>query len=285
MSEESDGVSEEFEGHLRVLMTAASQGAEQIARARQESMRRAEAEGERSAREMQSRLDAERSAAVAEIKEGHRAEWWASATPEQVGRLYETAHAWSGEDAQARRIEERVQQEVMDRWGVDVRDAGGDPAAVRNLLHLELERAERARDMSHEERGRQREDEAEAHRLQNEAQEAERSGDEAEQTAHDPDAEIRAAAQAERAEAQEAAAASMEDSSYAYDSAERREAMAEDLRSRGIDSEVVASRMRADTSQARPATEATRGADQPRAPKAKRRSGRSTQIQRGGLSR
>jgi hypothetical protein len=54
-------------------------------------------------------------------------------------------------------------------------------------------------------------------------------------------------AQAEEAEAQ-----------VEYDSAERREQMTQDLQDRGIDHEVVASRVRADTSQAHPATAVNR---------------------------
>ena len=69
-----------------------------------------------------------------------------------------------------------------------------------------------------------------------------------------------------------------------YDSAERRAATARDLEGKGIDHEVVATRMRADVSQAKPATEATAGGPQ-KAPKARRSRGRGAQVQRAGLDR
>ena len=70
-----------------------------------------------------------------------------------------------------------------------------------------------------------------------------------------------------------------------YDSSERREGTALDLESRGISEETVATRMRADVSQAKPATEAVK-ADRGKSPKARKtRGSRGAQIQRTGLSR
>jgi len=55
--------------------------------------------------------------------------------------------------------------------------------------------------------------------------------------------------------------AAREGSRVAYDSGERRDAWASDLERRGVDRELAASRIRADLSNARPATHATRGRD------------------------
>lgn len=70
-----------------------------------------------------------------------------------------------------------------------------------------------------------------------------------------------------------------------YDSADRRQATAANLEGKGIDAETVATRMRADVSQGRPATEAVAGAAGKRAPKARANRSRSAQAQRGDVSR
>ena len=72
------------------------------------------------------------------------------------------------------------------------------------------------------------------------------------------------------AESQDRADELRKDAANSYDSAERREATAHELESRGLDHELVATRMRADVSQGRPATEAVKPAARP----AKARKGR-----------
>ena len=70
-----------------------------------------------------------------------------------------------------------------------------------------------------------------------------------------------------------------------YDSADRRRATAANLEGKGIDADTVATRMRADVSQGRPATEAVAGAASKRAPKARANRSRGAQAQRGDVSR
>ena len=62
MAEETDGIEEAFEGQLRVLVTAAGQVGERLARAREEALRNAQARSEQEHRELQSRIEAERRA-------------------------------------------------------------------------------------------------------------------------------------------------------------------------------------------------------------------------------
>ena len=90
----------------------------------------------------------------------------------------------------------------------------------------------------------------------------------------------RVVAEGEQAHADETHAAAAPE----YDSAERREAVAADLEARGIDSDVAATRMRSDVSQARPATAATRGTGK-KAPKTRKTRGKIAQIQRTDLNR
>lgn len=76
------------------------------------------------------------------------------------------------------------------------------------------------------------------------------------------------------------------EASLAWDSAERRENDAQTMRDSGIDSELVDTRMRADVSQGRPATEATREAatNLPRANKQQRAKTRGRNNPQRGMS-
>lgn len=266
MAEETDGIEEAFEGQLRVLVTAAGQVGERLARAREEALRNAQARSEQEYRELQSRIEAERRAARVEMANVHRSDWWDRATPEQIGRTYQLARAWSQEDPEAARTEQRVRDELRARYGIDVDAVGGDPETVRQRIRFELDRAERERVGSDAERGRAATEQIEAQRL----------------LAH-ANQEDQRAAEAEQRET--TAGRAREDGRNLYDSAERREGTTRDLEAKGIDREVVATRMRADVSQAKPATEAVKAGAAARAPKARKTRGRAAQVQRTGLDR
>lgn len=282
MAEETDGIEEAFEGQLRVLVTAAGQVGERIARGREEALRRAQAQSEQEARELQSRLAAEQRAARAELANVHRSDWWDRATPEVIGRTYQVARAWSQEDPEEVRAEQRMNDELRTRYGVDVNSTNADPAAVRAAV----ERAEQERAQADAERTRAASENAEAQRLVAQANQEDQRAAEARAAAEyepDPDERARALAEAEQREA--IADRAREDGRTMYDSSERREGTARDLESRGISEETVATRMRADVSQAKPATEAVK-ADRGKSPKARKtRGSRGAQIQRTGLSR
>src|SRR5690625_1598620 len=127
MAEETDGIEEAFEGQVRILVTAAGQVAERLARAREQALRRAEAHSEQQSREMQSRLEAERRSARAELASVYRADWWDRATPEQVGHAWQVARAWAQEDPEAVRAEQRIRDELRTRYGVDADNTGASP--------------------------------------------------------------------------------------------------------------------------------------------------------------
>lgn len=263
MAEESDGIEEAFEGQLRVLVTAARQIAERMARAREDALRRAQAASEQEARELQSRFAAEQRAARVEMSNVHRAEWWDRATPEQIGHTYQVARAWSKEEPEAVRAEQRMRDELRTRYSVDVENAGADPEAVRQAVQRELAKSEHDRASVAAEQSRSEQERAEAQRLMTMADQDERRAEESRAAAeHEPDPEERVRA-----------------------AAERRADTAQSLEAQGIDREVVATRMRADVSQGKPATEAVKGAGKAEAPKALKTRGHSTQIQRSGLGR
>lgn len=342
MAEETDGIEETLEGQLRVLVTAAGQVGERFARAREQSQRRAQASSEQEARELQSRLDAEQQTARAAVAGVHDREWWDKATPEQVGRVYQTARSWSDAEQQSafeqasqwhrenhpeahsqwellyanndtidgRRnderalvrkweqsqeqkpeqefaaAEQRVREELRERHGIDADNTGADPEAVRQAVRLELDRAERDRTHADAEHTRAEREKAEAQRLLTQADQQDRHAENARAAAEhepDPDERIRAAAAAERIEAR--ASADHQEGRVVYDSADRRDGTARELEARGINGEVVATRMRADVSQGKPAVEAVAGSGTTKAPKARKSRGRGSQVQRSGLDR
>lgn len=282
MAEETDGIAEAFEGQIRVLVTAAGQVGERIARARADALRRAQAAGERETRELRSRFDAERLAARTELAGVYRAEWWDRATPEQIGHALQTARAWSQEDPEAARAEERMRDELRTRYGVDAANTGADAGAVRGAL----ERNERERAAADAERHRAAAEHAEAQQLLAFAAQEDRRADEARAAAeHEPDPNERDRALAEAGHHEHIATAAREDGGAMYDTAQRRAATADGLEAKGIDQAVVSTRMRADVSQAKPATAAVQGTGPSKAGKARRNSSRAAQVQRAGLDR
>ncbi|MGV2853054.1 hypothetical protein ACNPON_16160 [Glutamicibacter sp. AGC13] len=286
MAEETDGIEEAFQGQLRVLVTAAGQIAERMGRAREDALRRAQASSEQEARELQSRFAAEQRAARAEMGNVHRAEWWDRATPEQIGHTYQLARAWSKEEPEAVRAEQRMRDELRTRYSVDVDNTGADPEAVRQAVQRELAKSEHDRAAAAAEQSRSEQERAEARRLMTMADQDERRAGESRAAAeHEPDPEerVRAAAEAEQREAQ--ADRAREDGRTVYDSAERRAGTAQSLEAQGIDREVVATRMRADVSQGKPATDAVKGAGKAKAPKGRKIRGHGIQVQRAGLDR
>ena len=279
MAEESDGIAEAFEGQIRVMVTAAGQVGERIARAREDALRRAQSASEREARELRSRFDAEQRAARTEYGNVYRAEWWERSTPEDIGRMFQTARAWSQDDPEAARAEERMREELRSRYGVDAAETGADAAAVRAA-------AEQERAQADAERHRSAAENVEAQQLLTQADQQDRLAEEARAAAeYEPDPQERSRAQAEAEERTIAADAAREDAAAAYDSSERRASTAAELEGKGIDQEVVATRMRADVSQAKPATAAVAAGGLSKTPKARKARGRGVQVQRSEQSR
>ncbi len=250
MADELDGIDEVVEGGLRVALTVAGRVAEQVARAREQVAREAQAASEQQARELAARLDGERSAARASLAPVTRDEWWTHTQPQDIANAWETARAWQQLDPDAAAVADRIRREVRNRFGVDVDAPGGDPVAIREAL----KRAGLAgRDADHERREHPR-DQAEAARLLTDADRADRAGE--------PDR-----------------AAVLEDAGQdTYDSGDRRRALAASLH--GVaDQETVQARVLADTFQARPAVEAVITAPK-QAPVA--RTGRQAAVGRAG---
>lgn len=165
-------------------------------------------------------------------------------------------------------------------------DPDVDLAIASKFPHLMSQAELVALAAAEKERHRAAAEHAEAQRLMQQADREDRLADQARSAAeHEPDPDERARAAAEAAERDVFGDRAREDGRAAYDSAERREATASELRAKGIDGDVVETRMRADVSQARPATEAVAAKTAGRSPKARKTRGRAAQAQRTGLDR
>lgn len=132
MSEE--GIDDVVEGLLRQSLTAASQLAEQMARARQRYLRTAEQQNERAAMEAQRGIAAGRAAMRALVLPATRDEWWATAEPGQITQAHLMAQAWKDHDPDALAAAGKINAEVKQRYGIDTADAQGDGAYLQDRL-------------------------------------------------------------------------------------------------------------------------------------------------------
>ncbi|GAA1392001.1 hypothetical protein [Luteococcus peritonei] len=271
-------------------MTAAGRLGEQLARELERQSREAQARSEQAARELGERLRAEREAARASLAPVNNNEWWDTASGEDVTKAYTTARAWSELDPEAKQAEERIVREVRERYGIDVSDAP-DQVAVSEAI----ERAERARAEANEQRSAAGDDRAEAVGVTSQADAIDRAAEaqlfarltedsrefvEDMRERHgidvlDPRVDdntmrevVGDAARADYEHEHTTAQNMRGEAGVAYDSAERREALAHSLD--GIENRAaVDARLRSDVAQGRPAADAVAKAPG-QAPKAKK---------------
>lgn len=241
---ESDGIEDVFEHHLQVAVQGAARMGEMIAYQRAGAARQAEATSIQEARELHARRAAEWQAARADLAAVARTEWWDRATVEDIAHTYQTASAWAPVEAEAGRYRDSMRDQIRQRWGVDVEGAV-DEAAVARRIKDELDR------QAEIERTRANAEVAEAAALMEHAERVDRAADERDDRAQHLEADqLR------------------DEAGLVYDSAERRDALAEELRRKGVDGKAVEARVTADVGQAKPATDAVRTNATRRAPRA-----------------
>ncbi|WP_087874199.1 hypothetical protein [Arthrobacter globiformis] len=257
---ESDGIEEAIEGISRVGLTVAGRLGEQLARAREQELRRAQAAEEQQARELQSRFDAERAAARAQLAPVMDNRWWDTASGRDIERVHEAATAWKDHDPAARDAAEVIRDQVQRRYGLDVNSLGADDASVAQALA----RAERDREQAGQERRTGGAETAQAVQLLTEAdrEDRDRQQDANEENQH-PEALT-------------------EEAGLEHDSAERRQQLAASLE--GVaDREAVQARLSADQDQATPPTAAVTKAPgrNPKARKTRGANGQTKLLQKG----
>jgi hypothetical protein len=247
---EADGMEDAVDGAMRTGLMVAARIGEQLARMREQEQRTIAAAEEQRTRELQERFDAQRAAARAQLSPVSREDWWDDATPEMVERVHETATAWMAYDPEAAQAAEKISEQVQSRYGIDVNNTGADQASVFEALA----RAQPAR-------------------LETES---ERTKGAAARTD-----EVVAGAAVAGANRQDRA----DRSEPAWDTAERRQQLAQSLEGKG-DREAVKARLLADKHQGMPATAAV--ANKPslaKTSKIAKQRGIGKTLERGGLER
>lgn len=225
---ELDGLDEAVETMLRTGLTAAARIGEELARGREQRLRVAQAAEEQQGRELRARLEGERAAARVQLAPALDARWWDTAKAEDIVRVHQTATAWKGQDPMARSAADAIREQVQRRYGIDVTGLGTGTGAAATLNE-----AERAKTQAQEE-----------HRL------ASSGNVDAAQLLTEADREDKG--RRENVEADNLRPEQLsEEASAAYDSAERRKALAKSLNHIG-DREAVQARLTADRNQATP---------------------------------
>jgi hypothetical protein len=247
---EADGMDDAVDGAMRTGLMVAGRIGEQLARMHEQEQRTIAAAEEQRARELQERMFAQRVAARAHLAPVSREDWWDKATPEMIERAHETATAWKAYDPEAASAADKISEQVQSRYGIDVNNTGADEASVSAALA----RAQQARAEAETERTKAsvaRTDEVVA------------------------GAAIAGANRQDRADRSEPA----------WDTAERRQQLAESLEGKG-DREAVNSRLLADKHQGtHPSAAVAQKPSLAKTSKMAKQSGKGRTLERGGLER
>jgi len=247
---EADGMEDAVDGAMRTGLMVASRIGEQLARMREQEQRNIAAAEEQRARELQERFDAQRAAARAQLAPVGREDWWDKATPEMIERVHETATAWKAYDPEAAHAAEIISGQVQSRYGIDANNTGADEASVSAALA----RAQQTRLEAESERTK-----ASAARTDEMVAGAAVAG------ANHQDRETRG--------------------EPAWDTAERRQQLAESLEGKG-DRETVNSRLLADKHQGtHPSAAVAQKPSLAKTSKMAKQSGKGRTLERGGLER
>ena len=130
MADEPDGVDDAIRDRMRVALTVAARGAEALSRAAERAARDRQASTEQQARGLRQQFDAQRTAAVAALDPVRQDGWWDRASPAHVADAWQTAHAWRAHDPRADAAAQRIRDQVQRRYGVDVDQLQADRTAV-----------------------------------------------------------------------------------------------------------------------------------------------------------
>lgn len=266
---DNDGVEDAVRGAMRVALTVGGQLGQRGAQLLIQRRLDAQLASEERARELQARYDAERAAARSELAVVQRADWWDNASPDQIGRAWQTARAWRGLDPDADRASEEIARQVRDRYDIDALAPGADRAAVEEALRTrQADAAGRLREAAAA---------ASAEHAAHEARGAE-SDRERDGAALDEVAAAVILAEPLQTLVPDSEAAG-EHAETLYDTAERRQQLADRLDHEGVDAEALESRLLSDVAQGVPTREAIKPAGT-KSPKARKTSPRGRQQDR-----
>lgn len=136
---QNDDVENELGNALRTSVMAASRMGEQLARLRENQLRQAEATSAQATRQLQARLETERTAARAELASINQPAWWDTADAAAITEAWQTATSWRSIDPEIEKHAKRIENEVTERWKFDVTATGARPEQVREHLQRTLD--------------------------------------------------------------------------------------------------------------------------------------------------
>ena len=139
---ETDGIAEVFDEGMRLAITAAGRLAEHRIRERERQLREAQADSEQTARRLEARIDAERTAAIAQLDATRRPEWWDNASVDDVANAWEAAQEWRDRDVDAAAAAERMRPEIIERYGLDPEQVDRDAVGTADTADRAGERAQ-----------------------------------------------------------------------------------------------------------------------------------------------
>ncbi|MBS1908017.1 MAG: hypothetical protein JST33_15970 [Actinobacteria bacterium] len=251
---ESDGINEGLQREMQILLAAATQLGRKLAQLHETMQRRAARRSQAEADRLRSRFDSERAAARVVVDQTRDPQWWDRARPEQIADTYRVARAWEDADRDIRAGRERMDRELTTRYGMT-------PLQAAEVGRERIREAEERMSRTPNTEAGETLDQLEAAMLLGEAAQL-REDDEHERdrsAADEPDQEQAATADVDEhqtnARAAHDRAGSLEGEAAAvrYDSQARRDQTAATMQSKGIDGDLIVTRMNADVSQGRPA--------------------------------
>jgi colicin import membrane protein len=259
---ESDGINEGLQREMQILLAAATQRGRKLAQLHETMQRRAARQSQQEADRLRSRLDSERAAARVVVDQTRDPQWWDRARPEQIADTYRVARAWEDVDRDILAGRERMDRELTTRYGMTPLQAA---EIGREQIREAEERMSRTPNTEAGETLDQLEAAmllGEAAQLREDAENERAAADEAERdeiAAAEPDQEHAAASDVDehrgnaRAAGNRTGALEGDAAALRYDSQERRQQNAATIQSKGIDGDLIVTRMNADVSQGRPA--------------------------------
>lgn len=229
-------------GYARVALTVAARMAEQAQHRRAEQWRAAEAQGRERLAAVERAQREEAAATRAELRGTVRhPEWWARASEEEVAYSWATARAWADTDGELRGTARWLGGEIERRYGVDPEELW------RRVEAQAADRRTQQTQQAQQQRGRDRET---AVALVTSADRAD------------------AQAQPEQQRASVTELGRRDPVWAAWDTAHRRQALADRLTEAGVGEEARAARLLADAAQATPPAAAVTARPQPSAGRA-----------------
>ncbi|HLI00736.1 MAG TPA: hypothetical protein VKV06_08115 [Acidimicrobiales bacterium] len=126
MIEEHPDPTSEAHAHVsnlvRTLVTAAAGLAEKRAQRRADQIREAQRQTEEQRQELQERVRVEQQAARLVYRHVYSNSWWDKARPQDIAQAVEAAGAWAESDSTASDALGVIEEQLQDRYGLDLED-------------------------------------------------------------------------------------------------------------------------------------------------------------------